>query len=83
MRGIVGFVQKAYIRRKIEAMITEVEVKLRGYNKVAVSLTDKDEIKLSFIDTDKMERVYENTLTVKELTQIVNSARMIFDNKEQ
>ena len=83
MRGIVGFVQKAYIRRKIEAMITEVEVKLRGYNKVAVSLTDKDEIKLSFINTDKMECVYENTLTVKELMQIVSSARMIFDNKEQ
>lgn len=81
MRGIVGFVQKAYIRRKIEAMINEVEVKLKGYNKVAVSLTDKDEIKLSFIALDKMECVYENVLTVKELMQIVNAAKMIFDNK--
>ena len=62
-------------------MINEVEVKLKGYNKVAVSLTDKDEIKLSFIDLDKMECVYENVLTVKELMQIVNAAKMIFDNK--
>ena len=69
------------MNQKPNDMIDEIEVSLNSGDKVAVSLTNEDDIRLKFFSRNNGEFQCEQVFSVKELQKVVNSAKLIFESK--